>query len=224
MKYLIFDAGPIISLSMNGLLDVLDKIKRNFNGEFVITPQVKREVVDRPIVTKKFELEALKVKDLIERGTLRISSDFIPANKLEKETNNVMKITNSVLRYAKTRNKINIIHRGEASCIAFANLCKCENLIVIDERSTRLLIESPKNLKELIERKVHSRIDSNFDLVKNYDNLKFIRSAELLIYAYKNNLFSLKKDKQLLEALLYAVKFTGTSISSKEIENAKKLV
>ncbi len=224
MKHLIFDAGPIISLSMNGLLGVLEELKKDFNGKFIITPQVKNEVIDKPMKIKKYKLEAIKVKHLLDKNILEISDNFIPRNELEKETKRIMKIFNGTLRFSKTHEKINIIQDGEASCIAFANLCKCKSLLVIDERSTRLLIESPKNLKKLIERKVHSKIDTELNLVKNFNNLKFIRSSELLIIAYKRNLFPFKKDKQLLEALLYAVKFSGTPISTKEIIEAKKLV
>ena len=32
MKYLIFDAGPIISLTMNGMLPIIEKLKGVFDG------------------------------------------------------------------------------------------------------------------------------------------------------------------------------------------------
>ena len=54
MKYLIFDAGPIISLTMNGLLPILEKLKKVFDGEFILTPSVKSEVIDRPMRIKKY--------------------------------------------------------------------------------------------------------------------------------------------------------------------------
>ena len=54
MKYLILDAGPIISLTMNGLLWVLEKLKQDFDGEFIITPEIKQEVIDNPFRIKRF--------------------------------------------------------------------------------------------------------------------------------------------------------------------------
>src|SRR3989344_5329454 len=36
MKYLIFDAGPLINFSMNGLLPMLEKLKKEFKGQFII--------------------------------------------------------------------------------------------------------------------------------------------------------------------------------------------
>ena len=56
MKYLIFDSGPLINFALNGILPVLEKIKKEFKGEFLITKEVKREVIDYPLTIKRFEL------------------------------------------------------------------------------------------------------------------------------------------------------------------------
>ena len=85
MKYLIFDAGPIISLAMNGMLPVIEKLKGVFDGEFIMTPHVKNEVVNRPMKIKKFKLEAIQVNDMIERGIFKMSSTVVPQEKLDKE-------------------------------------------------------------------------------------------------------------------------------------------
>ena len=78
MKSLIFDAGPIISLSVNNLLFILEPLKKDFNGKFFITQSVKKELVDRPLEIKKFKFEAIQVEMLIENGTLEIiDNDFI---------------------------------------------------------------------------------------------------------------------------------------------------
>ena len=37
MKYIIFDSGPIINFAMNGLLPVLKKLRKGFNGEFLVS-------------------------------------------------------------------------------------------------------------------------------------------------------------------------------------------
>ena len=47
---------------------------------------------------------------------------------------------------------------------------------------------------------------------------------ENLWLAYKKNLIPVKKNKELLDALLYGVKFKGAAISSVEIEEMKKLI
>src|SRR3989338_3933420 len=71
-KDLIFDSGSLISLSINGLLEELKKLKKIFNGEFIITKEVKKEVVDNPIKIKMYELEALKIQNLIDEGCLNM--------------------------------------------------------------------------------------------------------------------------------------------------------
>ena len=122
MKYLIFDAGPIISLTTNGLLPIIEKLKNVFDGEFIMTPQVKYEVVNRPMKIKKFKLEALKVQELINRGIFKMSSEIIPDQELNKEVKRISKIANGVLRTAQTGEKIRIIHDGETACLAFSEI------------------------------------------------------------------------------------------------------
>jgi len=224
MKYLIFDAGPIISLTMNGMLPIIEKLKSVFNGEFILTPHVKHEVVDRPMKIKKYKLEAIRVQDMIERGIFKMSGDIVPDNELEREIKRLLKVTNGVLRTTQTGEKIKLIHKGEAACLAFANLCGCDNVIVIDERTTRMLTESPQNLEKMMEKKLHTPLKAELSLLNELKNFKFIRSAELLFIAYKKGLIPIKKSKDLLDALLYGVKFKGAAISRSEIEEMKKLV
>jgi len=224
MKYLIFDAGPIISMAMNGLLPVLDKLKDNFDGEFILTPAVKREVLDKPMKVKKFKLEALMVKSMIDRGVFKMSGDVVNDNDLNRETKRIMKSVNGVLRSAKTNEKIMLVHEGESACLAFANLCKCDNLIVIDERTTRMIFESAINMKEMMEYKLHCDLVSNFDLLRDVGKFKFVRSAELVFIAYKKDLVGLGKGRDVLDGLLYGLKFKGTTISSKEIDVLKDML
>lgn len=231
MKYLIFDAGPIISLTMNGMLPIIEKLKSVFDGEFVLTPAVKREVVDKPMRIKKFRLEAIQVEDLISRGIFKMATDIVALQKLNRETKRILKVVNGILRVTATGEKINIVHEGEAECLAFANLCGGENtlansnkkagarcVIVIDERTTRMLTEAPKSLEAMMEQKLHTPLDANISLLKELKDIKFIRSAELLYVAFKKGLVSIKGDGDLLDALLYGVKFKGCAISSKEID------
>jgi hypothetical protein len=227
MKYLVFDAGPIISLTLNGMLPVIERLKSVFDGEFILTPAVKREVVDRPMKIKKFKLEALRVQDMIERGVFKMSGDVVANNRLDREMKKILKTANGVLRTTSTGEKIKIIHDGEAACLAFVNLVKGDSVIVIDERTTRMLAEAPENLESMMERKLHTPLDANLELLNNLKHFKFIRSAELLYMAWKKDLIlSVGKggrNKELLDALLYGVKFKGCAISSVEIEEMKKL-
>jgi hypothetical protein len=221
-KFAVLDSGPIISLTLNGVLHTLELLKQKYpDVAFILTPQVKKEIIDKPLTIKKYELEAIKVQTLIANKTIVMSTEFMPNNQLEKETQRILTLSNSTIR--ADRENIQIVQIGEASCLAFSNLCNCESVIVIDERATRLLSESPQNLKTIMERKLHMPIIINQKNMKEFKDFKYIRSAELVYVAFKNNLYDYKKDKTLLDALLYSLKFSGTSISSKEIEEMKNL-
>ncbi|MGC9309120.1 MAG: hypothetical protein ACP5D2_00300 [Candidatus Nanoarchaeia archaeon] len=219
MKYLIFDAGPLITLTMNGLLEVLEMLKKEFDGEFIITPKVKHEVIDKPMNIKEYELEGVKIQSLLDRNVLKMSADILPDKELERETRKIMHALNSAL---STKKDIKLIQEGEASCIAFSRLCQRENMVVIDERTTRLLTECPLEYKAMMEARLKTRIKINKQNLKLVKDIKYIRSAELLYIAYKKGLLKWK-NKHLLDALLYGVKHKGAAISSSEIEEIKKL-
>lgn len=219
---IILDAGPVISLSMTGLLYVLESLKKNSKAEFVVTQDVKGEIIDRPMKIQKYELEAFGVKNLFDKGILRNASDFVSNQQVDKETKKILNFANKCFR--TTKGNIELIQKAEVSCLAFSRLCKCENIIVIDERTTRMLVEFPENLKKLMEAKLHSRIDINQRNVSQLKDFKFVRSAELAYVAHKKGLIKIGKSKALLSALLYALKYKGTSISSHEIEEMKGLV
>jgi hypothetical protein len=221
MKFLIFDAGPLISLALSGMLGILEKVK-NKEIEFIITPQVKKEVIDRAMTIKKYKLEAVRISDLLEKGILKISSEFIKDEDLFKETINCVNLSKKLISVGKE--KISIIQEGEASCLAFSKLIGKENLIVIDERTTRMVSESIDNLKELMSKKLHMKIQINRKELDYFKNFRYIRSSELMFLAFKRGLIDLKKDKETLDALLYSLKFRGAAISSREIEKMKEMV
>jgi hypothetical protein len=224
-KAIIFDAGTLITLSMNGLTEELTKLKIAFNGSFLITNQVKAEVIDKPLTIKNFELEALRTKKLFDDGILELADSYgFDNSKIEDKAREIMGIANSFFKSPKEL--IAIMHLGEASCIALSEMLnekKIKNVIAIDERTTRMLIEKPENLKDLLNRKLHTSIQvvkGNFGYFKNF---QVIRSAELVYVAWKKGLVNLKDGISILDALLYAVKSKGCSISFEEIEEIKKL-
>jgi len=223
-KAIIFDAGALISLSINGLLGELQKLRGIFNGDFLITEQVKSEVIDKPLKIKCFELEALKVQQLLENKVLKMADSLGIDNSLIKaKTEEIINLANNL--FVSSNNKVNILQLGEASCLALSKILsekKIENVIVIDERTTRMLVEKPENLKNLLEKKLHTPINLVKKDFSYFKEFKIIRSAELIYVAWKKNLIELKKG-DVLDALLYALKFKGCSISDDEITEIKKL-
>jgi len=222
---IIFDASTIISLAMNGLLDELEALKKTFKGKFLITQEVKYEVLDRPMKVKRFELEALIVDKMLGNGTFELPSSLgISDEDISKKTKELLNIANDM--FESKGQKVNIIHDGEASCLALSRLLldkKIPHVIAIDERTTRMLGEKPDNLKELLERKMKARIKLKKSNFKYFRGFKFIRSAELLYVAWKKGVVRLKDGKKVLDALLYAVKFKGCAITDDEIREIKNL-
>ena len=222
-KILILDAGPIINLSMNGLLEIFEKIHQ-CGITIAITNYVYQEVVDRPSHIPRFELGALRIKELVENGTIKFATDLgLAQAEIESETQRWLKIANSTI--SSENHFIEVVSIAEISCIAVSSLLNrknIENVIGIDERTTRVLFEKPENLRELMSSKLHRNITLHTKELENTRQFKFIRSSELVFMAYKKGIIQIK-DKHALEALLYATKFKGCAISWEEIEQLKKL-
>jgi hypothetical protein len=223
-KVLIFDSGALISLTMNGISYILRGLKEHFSGKFVITKDVRREVIEVPLKIKRFELEALKVKQLLDDGVLEMSSSLgISDGEIETLHNKLLDIANST--FSGQGKDIHILDDGEASCLALSKILAdkgISSVIGIDERTTRLLVEKPENLKSIFEERLNTSIRMNSEKAKTFRGFKLIRSAEISYVAYKEGLFQVK-GPEVLDAVLYALKFKGAAISSDEIEQIKRL-
>ncbi len=226
MKSLIFDAGPIISLATNNLLFILEPLKKEFNGKFYLTESVKKELVDRPFEIKKFKFEAIQVEKLIEQGTLEIlDTDFIRA-----ETPKLFGISNNI--FSAFNHDMKIVHFAELSVIAAALDLKAD-AIVLDEKTTRLLIENPKTLLEIMRKTLHTSISINESNLKEFRNkvrnIRVIRSVELVAMAYEHKILDSyitnmpDARKNLLESVLWGVKLNGCAVSKEEIEQIVKV-
>ncbi len=223
-KAILFDASTLISFSMNGILYILEELKKSFNGKFIITKEVKYETIDRPLKIKRFKLEALKLNELLKKGVLEMPSIFnINEEEISKRTQKILDIANSM--YQGKSGDIHLLDLGEASCLELSKMLndkKIPNVIATDERTTRMLAEKPENLKKLLQKKLHSKISYDKEKAKHFKPIKIIRSTEIAYVAYKKGLTKLK-GKQSLDALLFALKFKGCSISHEEIEEIEKL-
>ncbi|MGB9707800.1 MAG: hypothetical protein ACPLXC_00525 [Candidatus Pacearchaeota archaeon] len=217
MKALIFDSSSIITLTLNDLLFILKPLKKLFGGEFYITESVKYELIDRSLEIKRFKLEALMIKKLIDEGVIKIKEDGI----VEKEIKTLLNVANNT--FEVDGENLRIIHEGEASCLSLYNFLPTEKkAIVIDERTTRMLCESPENLHKLLESKNHRKVKANIINYSFFKKFKVIRSSELAYLAYKAGIISLPgKSTEAIEAILYALKYKGCAISHNEIREAK---
>jgi hypothetical protein len=226
-KVLIFDAGPLINLSMNGLLYILEELKKEFPGKFLITKQVKYETLDRPLKIQRFELGALRISKLLKDKVLETPESLgISDSEISKKTSELKNDANHLLQ--ANGKMIEIVSDGEISCLALSAILNkkgIETMIAIDERTTRLLSENPKDLEKTIARKTRFPVklsNSSITSLKKFKDFRFIRSPELVYVAHKKDLLNLK-DPRALEASLYATKFKGSSVSWDEIHALRKM-
>ena len=221
MKYIIFDSGPLINFSMNGLLPLFRKLRKEFSGKFLITPEVKKEIIEHPKTIKRFWLGALQLKQLFDEKIIELP-DLTARQKeeLEKKKRELLNIANNTF-YTKHR-ALHLIDKGEAATLALSSILKDPNVIAVDERTTRILCENPENLRKLLEKKLHTNVKANKNNYSYFQGFKVIRSTELIYIAYKKKLNELKSPN-VLEAMLYGVKYKGCSVSESEIKEIIRL-
>ncbi len=223
-KIIIFDSSTLISFSMNGLFQEFRDLKKAFGGKFIIPKEVKEEIIDKPLTIKRFELESLRMQEMLEEKVLELPSSIgISDKEISSITEKILSHVNSLF-YSEKR-EIEIIGKGEASCLALSKILtekKVKHIIAVDERTTRTLGESPESLLKFLENKLHTHLKMNKKDLNFIKGMKFIRSTELVYVAYKKGLIRIKKP-QVLDALLYAMKFKGCAISDEEIEEIKRI-
>lgn len=222
-KVIIFDASTLITFAMNGLLPEFKELRKIFKGKFIITNAVKKEAINNPLKIKRFELEALKIQNLLDEKVLELPLSLgVKESDISSKIQEILDSANSIFQ---GRGKdIHLIDVGEVSCLVLGNILNekgIKNVLAIDERTMRMLCEKPENLRALLEKKLHTKITfKKKDFT--FGKCKIIRSAELIYLAYKKGLVRLKGER-VLDALLYAAQFKGCSISRDEIEEIKRL-
>ncbi len=223
-KAVLCDSSVLISLMDSCFGDMFSLIEKKTGVYFYITPGVKLEIVSHPlsIQMKAYELSALRMKALIDKNVLEeINADT------EELTKKLMQIGNNIF-YARGK-PIHLIDLGETDIIATASLLNIKTLL-IDERTTRMLIEAPFQLKAHLEDELRTSVyvnQENFrEFQKFVEDMHVIRSVELLGIAYKLGYFeSFGKDKKkAIEAALYKAKYSGSAVRFDEIEAYVKLL
>lgn len=225
-KAIVFDASTLISFSMNGLYPELKRLRKKFDGKFLITKDVWHEIVEKPLDIKKFKLEALRAKELIKEGILEFPDSVrVDEESFSDKTEEFLKSANS-LYFDQKGEKVELIQRGEASCAALIRELQEKNfevLFAVDERTMRMLIEKPKKLKDYLKRKLHTSVKMNKKSYEKFKGINVIRSTELIYIAYEKDVVSLKDGRNVLDGLLYAMKFKGCSITGEEIKKIIKM-
>ncbi len=226
MRAIIFDTGPIISLTLNNLLWVLKDLKKKSGLSFYLTEGVRKELIDKPLGIKRFEFEAIQVMKEIREGTLQV----LETKELRKETEKIMNKINTAFEARKE--KIKIIQYAEVEALIAAKKLEAE-AVAVDERTARTLIETPHAYKKILEHRLRRKVKVDkqklTEIKKIFKEIKFIRSTEIAAIAYEEKLLDdyverglREPRKKLLEAVLWGLKLNGCSISKKEINQLIK--
>jgi predicted nucleic acid-binding protein len=220
MTSIVFDAGPIISLTTTNLLWIIEALKKQTKTIFYIPEAVKYELVDHPLHTKKFKFEALQVKKLLEKKVIRVYD----SPTLQHHTKKLLELANNTLQIKK--HPMKIVQEGEMASIAAYHELQA-NALVMDERITRLLLEDMQGLARLMSRRLHRKVKVDAHQAKLFKkkakNIRLIRSFELAAVAFEKGLLKSylvnvpHARKELLESILWGVKLHGCAVTPKEI-------
>ncbi len=215
---IVFDTGVLIGFSQTCLLPVFSEIKEKI-GEFVITTGVKYECIDRVRNNMRFKLSSLRINDQLNDFVF----DIYKSDKaLDDKTKEILNLTNNIF-YISGR-PLHIVDFGEAECLALLALTNA-NCLAIEERTTRMLIEDPDALLEILKKKHHNQnIEFNAEKHLKFKTMigevSVIRSVDLLSFAYERGLLKdVIIDKEYLKSALYALKFNGCAVSFEEIDD-----
>jgi len=211
------DSGVLISLTSACLDNLLYFFAENHGVRFVIPPSVEEESVGRPMKSnlRQHLFSAVRIRDAIDDGVITVVDA-----KVADKTRRIMNMANNMF-YIKGR-PLRLIHHGESEMLALSKKLGIEN-ILIDERTTRMLIEAPFSLKEHLEEefRVNVMLDKKKfkELTSEISSIQAIRSSELVMLAYENGYFRRfeKIQKKAVEAALYKMKYSGCSIGFDEI-------
>ena len=231
MRNLVFDTSSIITITTNNLLWALPLLKERFKGEFIISKSIKQELIDVPINSRKFELEAVILAASLAKNDLTFYNN---SANLDKKTSYLLDLANNI--FSVNGNPIKIVDRAEIEGLALTCILK-SSAYVVDERTIRLLIEDYNSLADLLARKLNARVDMNKANIAKFSreicNIPIIRSAELMVVAFELGFFDKYKigdrfykgglNPHLLDGLLWGLRLRGCAISTQEIEDILKL-
>ena len=217
-KDVLVDAGVLISLTSGCLDNLLYFFAEKHNIRFIIPPSVEYEVVGRPMKTKikRYMFSAMRIQNAIDDGVVAVVDADVK--------NKTAKIMDSANHLFYIRGKpLHLIDLGESEMLALAKELAIE-YILIDERTTRMLIEAPIKLKKHLEDEFRVNVMINKRnlgyLTGEISAFRALRTSELVMLSYESGYFKNFEELQaaVLEAALYKIKYSGCSIGFGEIK------
>jgi len=227
MKHLVVDSSSLISLSSNCLLWILDKLRAETNLQLIMTPDVRKEVVDKPLKIERFRLGAVRVLKRLGNGVIKVEETNPVA------TNKVLDVANKVFTVKGEYYKI--VHKGEMGLVPLA-LAKKSKFMLIDERIVEKLLTDINRLKQIFENRLHMKVTINKKYLDEFkaltDDLTVIKSSDLVAIAHEKGLLrdyvrdcmSDKTMKDFISGALWGLKKSGCSISTLDIKEYMKIL
>lgn len=217
MNTIACDSSALISLAETCNIDALSFLKEKTGTSFIIPPSVKDEIISNPMRVRKYVFSAMRLRKVLNDGVLRVVSSpslIADSRKILEEANKL---------FSSGNKNLPILQEGEAQCLALFSSAKIAGLLV-DEKTTRLLIEKPEKLRDVMQAEYRQKVEMNetalASLRKRFSNIAVIRSAELLAVGAKYGFFqNYKSDaNDAFHASLFALRSSGCSISTGELD------
>ena len=236
---IVCDSSSLISLTDSCFIHIIYFLKKKYSGRFIIPPSVEKECVEQPMHIRNYALHAIRLKraiaenmiDVVEAKFERILPAVESADSTQKATpqqgaEEIKFIANNIFHVEGT--PLRLLHAGEADVLALALELGVDN-ILMDERTTRMLVEDPESLRQHLEHELGRQIGINDAQLSAFSRatrrLRFFRSTELLLLAHEKGYFSDygELERDAVEASLYKLKYSGCAIGFEEIgEYARK--
>jgi len=229
MTIVVVDSSSIISCATNCLLWVFDEMQK-YGFKFIVPKGVKDEVIDGGLMTQKYKFEALRVMRHFTNNTF---TEY--ENDLRQEAGTLLNFANSSFRIKNQ--DLKVLQEADAEVAVLASKINAD-AIMTDEITLRLFIENTDALQGLMQHRFHTnvKVDNNriYEFKKHVKNTQVIRSADLVALAIDLGIFDLtintclpmdpKSKKDLIEGVLYALRFSGCGISFEEINDYVNLL
>ena len=221
-KTIVCDSSSLISLAETCNLGVLSFLQEDFKADFVIPATVENEIVGRPSKVGRFSYTAARIRHLVNESVLRVVANPSVASEAEK----IMARANSLFYAENPDRPLKILQQGEAECLALLAPLQSKALLV-DEKTTRLLLEDPKKLFSLMKAE-HPQTGANEKAMAEFQKqfpFPAMRSTELTAFAAQNGFFEPYNadENEVFHASIYALRYAGCGISQKEIDDYQKM-
>ncbi|MDO8428501.1 MAG: hypothetical protein Q7S92_04785 [Candidatus Diapherotrites archaeon] len=216
---IVLDSSALISLSETCLFDVFRALNKKLGIQFIMSQGVAEESIETPSTIKRFQLSSERIQKGLNEKWIQVAQMNSESKALEERMVSLCgKLFHSNGKF------IQILHKGEAESLALMQQVN-SRILCMDEKTTRMLIETPNELRELIQRRQGINIQVNSTILNELNQIIpkpiIIRSTELIALAYEEGLLNetITNTIKAARAALYAVKYAGCAVSEEEIEN-----